>query len=310
MKYYIGIDAGGTKSKCVLADENLKVLSEYIEGSGNFLTQGIDTVVERFHNAIVHCLNEQNLQYTEINSIVIGCTGAGTSANGEKLRTEFIKYSLSKGINYSNVIVTSDAIIALEAAFSGKPGAILIAGTGSVLFGKDEENQIHRIGGAGKIIGDEGSGYLIGTKAINAVFKYFDGRGLATSITDVLNNEFDVKDIDTLIGKFYNEKICPSKLAPYVINEAEKEDEIAIHILEEQALELVKHVQVIQKKIPGKLKLSLMGGLFGNHFYSSLVKKLINILAPNTTIIEPENPPETGALILAKTAGKKNGYEK
>jgi len=306
MKYYIGIDGGGTKTNCILTDENLDILAEHTEGSGAFLIHGVEKVVKRFHNSIAICLNTVQKTDKDISAIVIGCTGAGTPENAETLRTAFMKYSLSKGINYSAVKITGDAIIALEAAFGGNSGAILIAGTGSVLFGKDNSSHLHRIGGSGRLIGDEGSGFTIGKNALNSVFKYFDGRGAETSLTDIINTEFDINNIETLIHKIYNEKICPSKIAPFVILEAEKGDEVSRNIIEEQALELAKHVQVMQKKMIGKLRLSLMGGLFGNNYYKSLVKKLVNIIAPGTEITEPENAPAKGAVILAKTIKKLN----
>ncbi|MFA8342846.1 MAG: N-acetylglucosamine kinase [Rhodothermaceae bacterium] len=304
MKYYIGIDGGGTKTNCILTDENLNVLAEHTNGSGAFLIHGTDEVVEKFHNSISECITTAKINHKNISAIVIGCAGAGTPENAEKLRTAFLKYSLSQGINYSNINVTGDAVIALEGAFSGKPGAILIAGTGSVLFGKDNDNQIHRIGGAGRIIGDEGSGFIIGQKALNAVFRYFDGRGQETSLTDILNTELDINNIETFIDKIYNVNVCPSKIAPFVIKAAENDDQVSIHILEEQALELAKHVQVMQKKITGKLYLSFMGGLLSNNYYRNLVKKLVNILAPGTEVKEPENSPVTGAVILAKNFSK------
>ena len=175
MNYYIGIDAGGTKSKCVLTDENFKVLAEETNGNGAFLIYGIEEVSKRFHQTISNCLAKAELTYNDLTAIVMGCAGAGGEENANKFRNGFIKYSLSQGVNYKNVLVKSDAIIALEGAFSGKAGAILISGTGSILLGKDEENNLIRVGGAGRLVGDEGSGYKIGQNAINAVYKYYDG---------------------------------------------------------------------------------------------------------------------------------------
>lgn len=300
MKYYIGIDAGGTKSKCILADENLNIISENINGSGAFLIHGIDTVAENFHNCIMECLFKVKVSHKDVAAVVIGCAGAGGDNNANKFRAGFIKFSLSQGINYPKVVVTSDAIIALEGAFTGKAGAILIAGTGSILLGKDEHNKIHRVGGAGRIVGDEGSGFKIGANAANAVYKYYDGRGQETLLTDYLNAEFDINNIDTLIYRIYSEKLCPSKITPFVVKAAEEGDEVAINILEEQALELTKHVQVMRNKIEKTLKVVFIGGLLSNSYYAGLVKKLINVLAPGTEIILPEFPPEIGAVIMAK----------
>ncbi len=77
-------------------------------------------------------------------------------------------------------VVESDARVALEGAFSGNPGSILIAGTGSIMFGKDSKGNIHRVGGFGRILGDEGSGFHIARSGLTAVAKQFDGRGERT----------------------------------------------------------------------------------------------------------------------------------
>lgn len=300
MKYYIGIDAGGTKSKCILVDEDLNIVAENIDGNGAFLIYGIETVAERFHNSIIECVNNAKIEINDIEAVSFGCAGAGGEANANKFKEGFINYSESKGIKYKNVFVTSDAIIALEGAFSGKSGAILIAGTGSILLAKDEKNVISRIGGAGRLIGDEGSGFRIGKQAFNAAIHYFDGRGPATSITDFLNKEFDINDIDSLIYKVYTEKLCPSTIAPFVLKEAEKGDERSIRIVEEEAVGLAKHVEIIQQKSRVKLRVSFMGGLLNSSYYSNLVKRLINLFAPGTEIIQPENSPEMGAVIFAK----------
>ncbi len=91
----------------------------------------------------------------------------------------------------------------MEGAFSGKPGCILIAGTGSILFGKDKNGLMHRNGGFGRIIGDEGSGHSIGRKGLSAVAKELDGRGKSTLITKMLNKKYNISSASDLIINVY-----------------------------------------------------------------------------------------------------------
>ena len=78
------------------------------------------------------------------------------------------------------VLVVNDALVALEAGAGDGPGIVLIAGTGSICYGRNEEGQAARAGGWGYMLGDEGSGWWIGRRALSAVMRQFDGRGPAT----------------------------------------------------------------------------------------------------------------------------------
>ena len=97
----------------------------------------------------------------DIEAIVLGTTGGGRRNDAELLEKKIFEDVKQKSISINKFRVESDARIALEGSFSGKEGSILIAGTGSIMFGKDEAGEIHRVGGFGRYIGDEGSGYRI-----------------------------------------------------------------------------------------------------------------------------------------------------
>ncbi|MCL4278865.1 MAG: hypothetical protein KJZ60_04155, partial [Ignavibacteriaceae bacterium] len=117
------------------------------------------------------------------------------------LEKGFKDFADEEGIHFKGVKVISDAHIALEGAFPDSAGCILIAGTGSILFGKDEKGVIHRVGGFGRLIGDEGSGYSIGRKALNAVSKSSDGRGEETLISELLNSKMNSGSANAIINK-------------------------------------------------------------------------------------------------------------
>ncbi len=301
MKYLIGIDGGGTKTKCVLSDLELNVIDECKGEASNFLVFGLDEVNKRIYNLISHCLKKNKIKFENLSAIVIGTAGAGRKTDAESLRKSFLKFLNSKNIRFKNFHVVSDARIALEGAFSGKPGSILIAGTGSIMFGKNENGEIFRVGGFGRLIGDEGSGYSIGRKGLNAVSKELDGRGQKTEITQLIRKKYKIKSADDLITSIYRKKLDIASLVPLVLKAAEKKDTIATKIINEETEELIFHIKATQKKLNQKvLKVSFSGGILENkNIFSDLLRKKVKKELHNTVIIKPQKQPAFGALLLA-----------
>jgi len=217
MKYLIGMDGGGTKTKCILTDLNLQPIYETIGGPSNFLVIGTETVSETILNLINDCTSSQNILSDDIQAIVLGTTGGGRRNDAELLEKQIFNQAKQNNIAINKFRVESDARIALEGAFSGKPGSILIAGTGSIMFGKDEEGKIHRVGGFGRYIGDEGSGYRIGRKGLNAVACAYDGRAKYTKIADLLEQEFSISSAEELITEVYRNNFNIASVAPLVL---------------------------------------------------------------------------------------------
>ncbi|MBI5730343.1 MAG: hypothetical protein HY963_04325 [Ignavibacteriales bacterium] len=302
-KYLIGLDGGGTKTKCVLTDFNFNPLYECRGGPSNFLLIGTQIVSETILSLILESIEYLKISPDDIASILIGTTGAGRPSDAQKLKDDFLQYAESKGFFFKSFNVDSDARIALEGAFSGGPGSLLIAGTGSVIFGKDKNNNVYRVGGYGKFIGDEGSGSTLGRKGLNQIAKELDGRGDKTLLTEILKRDFGITDSSQLITEVYRNNFDIASFAPKVIEAAQNGDRIANKILEEESDELFLHVKSIYKMIGQEtLKLCLIGGTIATeNFYSAMFKKKIELHLPNVKIMSAENPPEIGAAFLAKT---------
>lgn len=300
MKYYIGMDGGGTKTKCVLADENLKVISTSQGGPSNFLIRGTDEVSKTLFELVNEVISGK-IDLSGVKGIVLGTTGAGRRSDAEKLETAFKQYAQTNGLSIPRFRVESDARIALEGAFSGKPGSILIAGTGSILFGKDAEGTVHRIGGFGRMLGDEGSGYSIGKKGLSLFAKEYDGRGITTLLTDAVKEKLNIPDGPSLINEVYNNQFDIASVTPLVIECAAKGDEACISILEEEADELILHVTAISKKMDTEsMRLCLIGSLITtDNYYSALFKKKTEATLPNVKIQQPDYEPEMGAVLMA-----------
>jgi N-acetylglucosamine kinase-like BadF-type ATPase len=301
MKYLIGIDGGGTKTHCVMTDYDLNVLYECFGGPSNFLILGDEVVCGTILNLVESCRSFVNGSYEDIDCVVLGTTGAGRRSDAERLENSFSEFTGKKNINL-NFRVESDARIALEGAFSGQPGSILIAGTGSIMFGKDAEGNIHRVGGFGRYIGDEGSGYSIGKKGLIAVSKSFDGRADSTLIAGLAAKKFKISSPEILITEIYKNAFDIASAAPLVLQAAEEGDEAALKIINDETDELILHIVAMQKKInEEKLALSFIGGIICNeNIYSKTFVEKISSRLPYVDIHQPDYSPELGAVLMAK----------
>lgn len=302
MKYYIGIDGGGTKSHLVLTDENLNVIAENKGGPTNFLIIGKETVAKTIFELIDETLKNNNISYDDVEGIFLGTTGAGRRNNAEDIKQAILKFANNNGVSYKKFDVDSDARIALEGAFAGGPGSILIAGTGSIMFGKDAEGNIHRIGGFGRWIGDEGSGFMIGKKGFIAVAKEFDGRGSETMLTQLVKSKYGIENADILINKIYAENFDIASIAQDVIDCANRNDHVCQQILREEATELFWHVVSALKKLNlRELTISLIGSLLTtDNYYSNSFREMVNKNLPQVTIADPIYNPALGAVLMAK----------
>jgi len=302
MKYLIGMDGGGTKTLAVITDLSGNKLYECIGGPSNILTYGTETVSQVIFDLAEKCLSYVGSDFSDLQKIMIGTAGAGRRNDAERLEKSFISLISSEGIPFENISVESDARIALEGAFSGRPGSILIAGTGSIMLGKDAEGNIHRVGGFGRILSDDGSGYSIGKQALYAVAKEFDGRGKATEITKLVESSFNISSPEILISKVYKENFDLASAAPLVFAAAEDKDKVALEIIDRETDTLFLHISSMYKKLnQTSMEVSFIGGIISNdNIFSRTLRNKISKAAIKVNLIEPENPPEMGAVLMIK----------
>jgi N-acetylglucosamine kinase-like BadF-type ATPase len=172
--HVLGIDVGGSKTVCLLADELGAVLAE-VRGPGANLQAAGELQVEK----IVHRVMEDALIDREPPAVV--CVGiAGVDRDDDERVMSSIMQRISRG---SRIVVVNDALVALVAATGEAPGIVIVAGTGSIAYGRNARRLAARSGGWGHMIGDEGSGYWIGRQALAAAVREVDGRGPRTALT-------------------------------------------------------------------------------------------------------------------------------
>ncbi len=161
MRFVLGFDGGGTKTGCVLMDESGAILARSQAGPSNPLRVGFGAAITSIREAARQALAQASLPEGATAAVVCaGLAGAGPPESAEKIRA-----LLAAEFPESKVQVCTDLDLALAAAGDG-PLIVLLAGTGSFAVGRNTGGETARAGGYGSQIGDEGSAYDIGRRAV------------------------------------------------------------------------------------------------------------------------------------------------
>ena len=232
--HVLGIDAGGTKTVCLLADEHGAIVSEGRGAGANLHTAGELAVEKVLHEAMEAAIGDRAVTPAAV------CLGIAGVDRVDEMRTVS---AIMRRIGYkSRVLVVNDALIGLVAGARDEPGIAINAGTGSIVYGRNANFEAARAGGWGHMIGDEGSGYWIGREALAAVMRAADGRGPDTGLTGEILAHFNVDDESRLPRIVYDReqpRVSVAALGPIVQRAALQGDAVALRILERAADELV-----------------------------------------------------------------------
>jgi glucosamine kinase len=258
MAYYLGIDGGGTKTRCVLADETA-VLAQVMTGGCSVIRLGEKQARESLHGAIRQVCTTAKIPPERIAAVCIGATGVARPEIAETIRKIVGEMILATaGANSAPKIeVVADTVIALEAAFGAGPGVIVIAGTGSIAYGRDLAGHTARAGGWGFAISDEGSGYWIGRRAISAILRAYDqgdstkqDQDRETSLTALVLRAWKLRSIDELVAPA-NATPPPefARLFPIVLRAADEGDPIAREILDDAGSKLAGLAATVVRRL-------------------------------------------------------------
>ncbi|MEX1275692.1 MAG: BadF/BadG/BcrA/BcrD ATPase family protein [Bacteroidota bacterium] len=305
-QFVIGLDGGGTKTAAVLADINGNVLAEETGGPSNFQIIGVEKAAETILGLIERCCKQHGCSSGDVASVTVGLTGAGRPGDQRRMWEGLIGAAERRNVSLNTVVIESDARIALEGAFKGKVGIILIAGTGSIAFGKDMEGNVHRAGGWGRTLGDEGSGYKIGRDGLNAVTRHLDERLKETLLTKLVARDFGLSSQEKIITAVYRENFDVASIAPLVIEAAEQKDPEAARILNRATFELSEHVRALLLKIERvsrarrKVPLAFIGSVITSEsVLTKILRHKITFSLPQISIVQPAASPAYGAVLLA-----------
>jgi N-acetylglucosamine kinase-like BadF-type ATPase len=296
--YVLGIDAGGSKTVCQLGDPEGRVLSE-ARGPGANLQSAGELDVEK----VLHDLITTALEGIDATPAAICLGMAGVDRPGD---ARVVGGILSRLCRTSRALIVNDALIALEAGAPDQAGLVLISGTGSICYGRDDRNRAARAGGWGHILGDEGSGYWIGRQALRAVLRASDARGPRTALAPRLLEYYGVSRENELVHPVYDGGMKPKAialLASLVGEVAEQGDEVAVRILDVGADELASSAVSVATRLglqQSAFPLPMAGGAF--HSVPSLRERVMNRLRvslPQARVELLSREPATGAVRLA-----------
>ncbi len=298
----VGVDAGGTATRALLAEDGVR-RAEHTAGAANASALGAVRAAQTIADAVRAVAGERHPD-----AIVVGAAGAGRARVAEA-----IARALHASYPQARIDVGGDAPLALRAAIPAGPGVVLVAGTGSVAYAENADRCV-RIGGAGYLLGDEGSAYAIGLAAARLYARTLDGRAQPDDTTALVAHAFEAPDRDAFLAAVYDEPLVPARfaaLAPAVLALASEGNRAAGKIVQSAAGELADLVRAATRAADladRNPRVALAGGLFAqNSLLSFLVETRINADLPGAEIVRGGDPPVAGALRLAEALARGPG---
>jgi len=297
-----GADGGGTKTLGIIADASGAPLVRRQAGPANPNVVGLDGSAKILAGLILDSCQEAHCTPRDLDAIVLGLAGAGSSVIRERLEAAIAEQFRSRGFQSPAVSIESDARIALEGAFNGGPGLIIIAGTGSILLGKTAHGSGKVVGGWGRVLGDEGSGYFIGLEALKAVTRDFDGIATSGVLRTLFEGRFGWRSRENVIVAVYQENFTIPSLAPLVLESAGEHDPVSLDILRRAAALLADQVGVFIHDLKDDTRLGVVfvGGLIDHEtVYALILRETLQSRFPAIDIRPAMHPPVQGAVLLA-----------
>lgn len=320
--YYLGIDGGGTKTTCAVGDES-RLLATATAGPSNVVRVGESQARKSLQRAVGQACAAAGITPAQVAYTCVGGSGAGRPE-----LAEIVRRSLAEILS-TPIDVVGDMQIALEAAFDTGPGVIVIAGTGSIAYGRDRQGRTVRAGGWGFAIGDEGSAHWIGRAAVSAVLRASDlsstdpgasdfshaeppdgtppgGQPKDSSLPAALCNAWGVKALIDLARAANS--IPPPDFAALFPAVAASTDDLATRVLTQAGTELAQVAAVVAHRLfpkdeAGPVPVAMTGGVFR---HASLVRQVfyneLRQQEPRAEVNPQVVEPVEGALRMARRA--------
>jgi glucosamine kinase len=301
VSFFLGIDGGGTKTSCVIGDEN-SVLGTGTSGGSNVVRVGETKARESLGIAIRAACAEAKIIPAQINKTCVGIAGGARPEISNLVRRLLLE------LVGGQIEIVGDMVIAMEAAFGSGPGVIVIAGTGSIAYGRNAKGETARAGGWGFAISDEGSGHWIGRAAVKASLRAYDqaAHHSTTPLLEGIMKFWGVNLVEQLVV-MSNSGPNFAALLPTVLSAAEGGDDASRNVLTQAGAELATLAGIVISRLFGdaeSVPVAVSGGVFCNSalvrqvFYEGVRGAYLQA-SLNTAVIDPVN----GALALARKNG-------
>ena len=300
MTLFLGVDGGQSSTTALIADETGRVLGRGADGPCNHVQSAAEGR-EKFIRVIGECVRA-------------ACAEAGLAAVLPAFRAACLGFSggpadkqgiLREMLTVDDLLVTTDAAIALAGACGGGPGIITIAGTGHISMGRGRDGKLARAGGWGYIFGDEGGGFWIACQAVRAAMQVHENWGVSTSLHGRLLEATGFAEANAMMHAFYTAE-WPRKrvaaLSRIVDEEAERGDAVAISILERGAAELIRISAIVRGNLFAEgeeARLSPIGSVWKSRILRESFVRQWEQANPYNIFAAPAMGPAAGALLEA-----------
>jgi N-acetylglucosamine kinase-like BadF-type ATPase len=306
MSLFLGVDGGGSKTGFVLLDGDGRIVAETKTASCYYFNDDIELVGRILRAGIDDITTHAGIAASDIDQAFFGLPGYG-EVSSDLERLDAIPREVLGHDRYST---DNDMVCGWAGSLGAADGINVISGTGSMTYG-EYEGRGHRVGGWSELFGDEGSGYWIAIRGLNAFSRMSDGRLPRGPLYDIVRSRLaissDLDLIDVVVNQWKGLRVNIGDLSKTVVEAAEQGDAVAERILADACSELVEIVEAtrIQLGFDGQsVPVSYSGGMFTAALIRSGFENALMALPAPYELRDPLfGPGIGGALYAAKTAG-------
>jgi len=299
MPLYLGIDAGGTKTDCAVSN-GAELLGQATGASCKLARVGKERGRENLQAVIRQATQAAGVEASTIQHVCIGMSGASLAE-----AVQWAQQTIRELIPDSTIYVAGDHVIAHRAAFGTSPGVLVISGTGSIAFGRNQNGETARAGGWGPNVSDEGSAFWVGREAVTAALHAFDfgnPNGLLAAIAEC----WKVAPEEVIRMANASEPRFPELAGP-VVNAAEQGDDTARSIMERAGQALAGLASAVIKRLwpsGGVVPVALAGGVLqGSPLVRQAFREAMKAEQPQAAVSFAFVRPVLGALEIAAQRG-------
>jgi glucosamine kinase len=300
--YFLGIDGGGSRTRCAVGDEE-RILGRAEASGSNVVRVGAKNAREALRHVVRETCARASVDPKKVSRVVAGIAGAARRDVAEVVRAAL------SDLTPAPVKVVGDMVIALHAAFGEGLGVVVIAGTGSIAYARGEKGDTSRAGGWGWAISDEGSAHWIGREAVRALFHSHD-LGVSTTLANRVLQTWKLTSLDQLVVTANSLPVPDfASLLAQVVASADEGDRVAARVLQAASSELARLGRTAAGRVLAPedvVQVAMAGGVFAHAaqvreaFSSTLTAEL-----PKATVLPQIVEPVLGALALARQNANK-----
>ncbi|NEW05398.1 ATPase [Paenibacillus sp. SYP-B3998] len=302
MKYFLGVDAGGSKTYTLVTDEHGHIIGKGHSGNGNHQL-GVERARANITSSVEMALQQAKLTRNDIEFAFFGLAGADRPIDYTILRP------VIGGLGFPNHAIDCDTMIALRAGARKPYGVVLICGSGTNSAGRNPQGEFYQCGGFTYQFGDFGGGGTLAVETFRSVIRAWDGREQPTMLTELLLEFLGFTTVKDMFDDFLDKnKPVPLNATKLLFQAAHQGDEVALRILRIQGEELGKSATAIIKRLKMEQEsfhVVLAGSVISRGegpFIHTYIEKAVSAIAPNAEIVKLNVEPVVGAVWLAMEA--------